>query len=132
MADTLADALLEPGARIEPADRGWLQIDERVTTRVAELAALDVPGVVRQSGALGAVTGRSLPRADVVVAGGRARVSMDIAVSWPHPLAGTAAAVRDRVAGQLQALTSITADAVDVSITHVVQETAPQRMRRVQ
>jgi uncharacterized alkaline shock family protein YloU len=108
------------GQSVPPAQRGWVRIDDRVAHRIAEQASLAVPGVVRHSGALDRVTGRDLPRTEVVVAGDRVRASLDIAVSWPHPLAATAAAVRGEVRQQLQRLAGLTADAVDVAIVHVV------------
>ncbi len=103
-----------------PAERGHLDIRDRVVERVAERAALEVPGVVRHSGTLGRVTGRDLPRVDATVAGGRVRVRLDVAVEWPNPLPDTASAVRSTVAERLAALTGMTVDAVDVTAAHVV------------
>lgn len=114
-----------PARDLAPAaERGSLDIRDRVVERVAEIAALEAPGAVRWSGALDKVTGRDLPRVDSTLAGDRVRVRLDVAVAWPTSLAENESAVRERVTRRVGELTGLTVDAVDVTATHV---TVPAR-----
>lgn len=115
--------MADPGtetAVVEPAQRGELVLHDKVVVRIAELAALDIRGVTRQSGRLSKVTGRDLPRVSATIAGSRARVQLDVAAIWPQPLSQLAATVRDRVRQRVATLTGLQVDAVDVSIRALV------------
>lgn len=107
MADVLAPA----------ATRGRTVVDDRVYERTAHAASLETPGVVRHQGAA-ALVGRSLPRVEVRRSADHVRVRLDIALTWPSPLAETTAAVRDRVTRTLTHVTGSDVDAVDVTVTH--------------
>ncbi|NUO91780.1 MAG: Asp23/Gls24 family envelope stress response protein [Dermatophilaceae bacterium] len=115
----------------EPGRRGRLDIAERVVERVAVIAAAEVEGVRRVGSGLEGIVGRQYPKATAQVAGGRARVRLDIAVAWPVPLGRTAGAVRDHVGARLESLVGLTVDAVDVTVASVVPD-APREQRRVQ
>jgi uncharacterized alkaline shock family protein YloU len=115
----------------EPAERGRLDIAEQVVERIAAIAACEVPGVRRVGTGLEGVVGRQYPKAKAEVAGGHARVRLDIAVTWPSPLGRTAAAVRDRVREQLTSLVGLSVDAVDVTVA-TVPPPARSDQRRVQ
>ncbi|MGI8578684.1 MAG: Asp23/Gls24 family envelope stress response protein [Nocardioidaceae bacterium] len=119
---TPADA--DPGAArptaADPAQRGELVLQDKVVVRIAERAALDIRGVMRQSGRLSKVTGRDLPRVSATIAGSRARIRLEVAVVWPQPLSKLAATVRDQVGQRVATLTGLQVDAVDVSIRALV------------
>lgn len=115
----------------EPGERGRLDIAEQVVEHVATIAAGEVRGVRTVGSSLSSVVGRQYPKAKAQVAGGHARVHLDIAVAWPSPLASTAAVVRDRVRDRLHSLVGVTVDAVDVTIASVMSA-APGDDRRVQ
>lgn len=115
----------------EPEQRGRTDIEGRVLERIATLAAAEVNGVARTGSDLERLIGRRLPKADASRGGNRARVAVEIAVAWPHPLADVAAQVRDVVASRLVHLTGLDIDAVDVDVARVIHQSAPQR-RRVQ
>ncbi|MFD1056059.1 Asp23/Gls24 family envelope stress response protein [Terrabacter terrigena] len=123
--------LVGAGARAlaEPGERGRLEIAEKVVERVASFAAGEVRGVRRVGTGLEGVVGRQYPRAKAEVAGGRARIRMDIAVAWPSQLGQTARAVRDRVREQVEALVGVAVDAVDVTVASVVATAAGERRR---
>lgn len=104
----------------DPGARGSLTIRDKAVERVAFAAALEADGVVRYSHGIGKLTGRELPRADIVVAGDHVRASVDVAVVWGRPLAGTAAEVRRRVTHGLSELGGLTVDGVDVHVHSVV------------
>lgn len=105
----------------DPATRGRLVIDDRVVERIATLAAQEITGVTRSGSALDRVVGRRYPKADARTAGGHTRVSIQLAVLWPAPLATVARQVRDRVHARLRSLTGLTVDAVDVTAAKIVR-----------
>lgn len=111
--------------------RGRTVIQDTVLQRIATQEAAQVPGVAQTGSGLTKVVGRHLPKADAVVAGSRARVHVEIAVAWPHPLATVAASVREHVSARLTDLTGLSVDAVDVNVSRVVQAPEPVT-RRVQ
>lgn len=108
-----------------PESRGSLTVAERVYQKLAEQAATEVVGVVRDRSAIEAVTRRSLPNAQAVVAGSRVRVHLDVAVRWPQSLPAVAAQVRSTVTGRLVELVGADVDCVDVDVTRVVVADLP-------
>ena len=115
----------------DPGERGALVIKDRAVQRIAEAAALGIPGVVpsaETTGAVGAALGRSYPRVDCDVAGGRVRAEVSIVGRWPTPAAQLGEQVRAAVTEQLQTLAGLRVDAVDVTVAKVVlQGEAPRR-----
>ena len=63
----------------DTAQRGELVIKERAVVKIAVAAALQVPGVVKQSGGLSRLTGRELPRADVSTGADAVAINLYIA-----------------------------------------------------
>lgn len=104
----------------DPGHRGRLVIADRVVEKVASIAAAEVEGVVASGSGLGGLFGHRYPRADATVAGERARVHVEVAVSWPMPLAQVAAAVRQQVGRRLDELVGLAVDAVDVTAATLV------------
>jgi uncharacterized alkaline shock family protein YloU len=102
----------------EPEMRGRTEIKPRVTERIAEVAATRVPGVAQQESTFG----RGLPRAEARQAGQRVRLQLRIAVLWGRPLAQVAADTRTAVAEQVNALTGLVVDTVDVHIDTVLPD----------
>ena len=122
----------DPGpGHSEPGDRGRLVVADRVLERIATIAAGEVSGVVSAGTGVDQLLGRRDPKADASVAGGRARIHLDLAVAWPNPLAQVTADVRQRVQARVSGLVGLAVDAVDVTAALVVH--APQlEPRRVQ
>ena len=117
--------------RSEPGGRGQLHIADQVVERVATIAAGEVPGVRTTGSGLEGVVGRQYPKAKAEVAGGHARVRLDIAVTWPAPLGRTAASVRQHVREQLESLVGLSVDGVDVTVA-TVSPAERSEERRVQ
>lgn len=115
------------GGLPDPADRGRLDVADRVVERVAGIAACEVSGVRSVGSGLGGVVGRQYPKVKAQVAGGHARIQLDIAVDWPVPLASTAAQVRDHVRDRLTTLVGLAVDAVDVTVATVAPATSEHR-----
>lgn len=122
----MADAALA-----EPDQRGRTTIEDAVLEHIAVNAALEVDGVTATGSDLDKLIGRRLPKANAHVAGTRARVQVEIAAAWPHPVATVAAAVREYVTARLVELTGLDIDAVDVEVARVIH-TSEQHRRRVQ
>ena len=118
----------------DPGERGNLIIKDRAVQRIAEAAALSVPGVVpaaQSTNTLNAALGRAYPRVDCEVAGGRVRAEVEIVGLWPTPAPQLGAQVRQTVTDQLQRLAGLRVDAVDVTIAKMIRTAAAPR-RRVQ
>lgn len=115
----------------DAGERGRTVIADAVLERLAAHAALEVDGVVPTGSGLDTLVGRRLPKADGTVAGQRARVALDVALAWPHPVAAVAGQVREHVSSRLRELTGLDIDAVDVQVARVVhvQHREPGRVR---
>lgn len=123
--------MADSGPTDEPSHRGRLVVADRVVEHIATIAAREVPGVAEVGSTVERIVGRRLPKADAHVAGQRARIRVDIAVTWPSPLATVTAGVRDTVRDRLNALAGVRVDSVDVTAAKVVRAVAPPS-RRVQ
>jgi uncharacterized alkaline shock family protein YloU len=97
---------------------GRLTIADRAVRRIAEMAAR-VEGTTCTHGG---VRGRTLPRADVTVRGGWARVAVDVALAWPAPASATAERVREAVARDLDRYVGMSSH-VDVHVVTVADAT---------
>lgn len=113
----------------DPDERGTTTIAASAVQRIAEAQLGQVPGVVATGSGLTAVVGRQYPKVTADVAGSRARLTAEIAVAWPFPLADVCARVRDTLITRLTELTGLSIDAVDVTAAKVVQPEAPTRKR---
>jgi len=111
--------------------RGRTTFSVGVVEHIARLAANAVEGVAEHGSGLEKVVGRQYPKVNAEVAGSRARLSLQVAVAWPYPLADVCARVRDQVTTRLGELTGLDIDAVDVTAAKVVQPQEPES-RRVQ
>ena len=114
----------------DPGERGSLQVRDRAVERIVEAAVLEVDGVLRHADTLDRVTGRQLPRVEVVMAGHRVRASIEVATRWPTSVLDVTARTRDGVTHALAHLAGLTVDAVDVHVSFLSTD-VPER-RRVQ
>lgn len=122
--------MAEPGALAEPGERGSLRIADKVVERIAAIAAGEIEAVTDHASGWSRVVGRSTPRATAKVAGGRARVVVSVAASWPTPLTAMAVEVRDHVNERVTTLTGVTVTAVDVTVADVIHpEGSTRRVR---
>ena len=117
---------------MEPGERGSLEIKHKAVERLAVLAARSTDAVTDRHPGLRVLGGRELPKADVTISGTRVRAKVDVAVTWPAPLAEVAANVRAAVARDLSELGIYTVDRVDVTVQCVPAETATDDEGRVQ
>ena len=106
----------------DPGARGRLTIRSRAAGRIAELAALEVPGVVRRTTRLGSLTGRDLPRAVVDLSPEQPNIRLDIALAWPSQVAALCFQVREQVATELRRHTGRLPSRVDIAVAELVVE----------
>lgn len=110
------------------SDRGSLVIADRVIERIAAHAAQEVKLVTEAGGAWGlAVRSFGLPKAAARIAGGRSRITVQVAGQWPDSARETAMTVRDHVQQRVSELTGMTVSAVDVHVADVVHVETPRR-----
>lgn len=115
----------------DPGQRGTLIIADSVVERIAAIAAGQVEGVVKAGSGLDHVLGHRYPKVSATIAGHRARIHVEIAVAWPHPLGQVCEQVRDQVHDHVTELAGVQVDAVDVFAAKVVHEPESEQ-RRVQ
>ena len=111
----------ERDAADDPGDRGHLDIADRVVERVAGYAVTLVDGAsAAPRRVLGVSMGQSRPEADADVDarvhGLEAEVEATIAVRWPANVRTTAQAVRDSVRREVDRMTGLTVDHVDITV----------------
>jgi uncharacterized alkaline shock family protein YloU len=107
-----------------------LYVREKVVSRIAERAALDVSGVVPAGdGGLTSTFTRSLPATSCQLGQAGARVDVAVAARWPVSLAALVHLVRDRVTTRVHELTGLPVASVDVTVARI---TVPEQERRVQ
>lgn len=104
-----------------PEERGSTTVADRVVQRVACAAAAEHRSTRPVSDRLGGLVGRgSSARAEVRRGGGRVALRLEIAVSYPSPLARTAEEVRAHVSATVEALTGLTVHSADIEIVELV------------
>ncbi|GLZ55696.1 Asp23/Gls24 family envelope stress response protein [Actinomycetospora sp. NBRC 106378] len=108
-------------------DRGTLTIADSVVEKLVVAAAAEVEGVdtMTRSGTLG----RSA-RASVRRDGDRVEADLQTAVRYPHGLAATADAARDRIRTRLDEYTGLQVSRIDVTVS-VLSGAAPRPTGRV-
>lgn len=125
----MAEATTAPAVRPEPSERGNLDVRLKAVERVAELAALEVDGTLRHRGTLDKVSGGGYPRVTARVHGRSARLTVQVACSWPAPVARIAERVRVEVLNRTASLTGVHVASVDVTV-HPIHHTDDSRRVR--
>ncbi len=103
-----------------PEDRGSLNIAEKIVEKVATMAASEVDQVTDHRMGWRRIPGQGLPKATAEIAGGHARIGVQIATPWPSPLTDIATQTRDHVRERVASLTGLDVVAVDVTVADVV------------
>lgn len=107
-------------------DESFYHISEKAVERVAETAALTVPGVHHFDAQLAGLAGRKYPRVSVRLdlASAIAAVEAEIATTYPSPVAAITDAVRATIIAHIRALCGLDVSRVKVTVAHV--ESDPQ------
>jgi uncharacterized alkaline shock family protein YloU len=140
--DPTLEAASKPRPLAEPGDRGDLTIGAGVVEKIAQRAALDVPGVgdvvsrgrARLFGGGGASADVTFGPAPGSSPGsdprpgtspgpaGTARIELTLTVLYPAPAGQTSQAVRRRVVERVRALTGLAVQRVDITVTELENE----------
>lgn len=110
-------------------DESFYHISEKAVERVAEIAALTVPGVHHFDAQLAGLAGRKYPRVSVRLdlASAVAAAEAEIATTYPAPVAAITDAVRATIIAHIRALCGLDVSRVKVTVAHV--ESDPQQGR---
>ena len=112
------------------AERGRTTIADKVVQRVASIATAEIEAVVDTRKGWTKLIRKGLPHAEAVVAGGTSRITVEVAATWPSPLAQVAAQVREHVSRQVVEITGVAVSRVDVTVADVVHlDSAPSRVQ---
>lgn len=114
----------------EAGARGTLTVREKVAQRLAVRAALDTPGVLPFSVGLTKIAGRSLPQAQLTIAGQRVTAHLKVTVAWPAPAVEVARAVQRNVAQTLSTMAALHVDRVDVTVEQLSTATPDVKRTR--
>lgn len=121
-----------------PADgsaggRGTLAISDRALTRITRQVTLEVPGVAPEdtAGTVERTLGRGYPRVRWQRAGTRARIQVEVAITWPASAARVASGVQEAVRRELERLAGQDVLQVDVAVRDVVRALAAGPVARV-
>lgn len=114
-------------------DRGTLTIADRALTRIARQVTLEVPGVAPEehAGAIERRLGRGYPRVQWERAGNRARVQVEVAITWPASAAAVTSRVQEAVRRELQRLADQDVAYVGVAVREVVRAGSARPVARV-
>ena len=119
----------------DPGERGRLSIADRVVERVAGHAVTLVPhAVAAPRRILGVAVGQARPddeaHVHVTVHGAVAWIDVAMAVAWPHPVHEAAQAARRQVQRDVEHITGIRVERVDIEVTSLDVPTAAARRVR--
>lgn len=115
-------AVAEPS---DPGLRGTLVIKDRAMSKIATVAAANVPGVVRQSGGLTRFTRRDLPRADISMGTDAVAINLFLAVTWPCSVVELTGRVRNEVGRSVESLTGYPLTDMNVMIAATCEPGEP-------
>lgn len=119
----------------DPADRGTLEVADRVVERVAGYAVTQVEGATAAPRRLlGISVGDVRPdkeaSVDARVDGHTATVDATVAIGWPASVRTVAARVRERIRQDVEHITGVRVAHVDIDVVSL--SAAPANRRRVQ
>lgn len=113
--------VLEPGAGPEAERRGRLDVADQVVEKIAAAALAETDGVGSSSGTVDRMLGRDeasgRPRVTATVSGRSVRLDARISVTYPSPVAATCDRARAHVVRQVESLTGLGVDRVDIEVS---------------
>lgn len=116
-------------ARIPAEERGHLVIVPKTIERIAQAAAGEVTGIVRESPRSRSRSATPNVHATARLYGQFARLHLDVAARYPEPIPDIVAEVRRRVTDRLRELAEITVTSCDVDVTSLHPPSAERRIR---
>lgn len=113
--------------------RGTLAIADRALTRITRQVTLGVPGVAPEesAGAVERTLGRLYPRVQWQRVVGRARVQVEVAITWPASAQRVTSEVQEAVRRELERQAGVEVLQVDVAVREVVRPASARPAARV-
>ncbi|MEZ0447696.1 Asp23/Gls24 family envelope stress response protein [Cellulomonas sp. ICMP 17802] len=113
--------------------RGTLTVTDRALTRIARQVTLGVPGVAPEeyAGTVERTLGRLYPRVQLQRTGARARVTVEVALTWPASSAQVAGQVQEAVRRELERQAGQDVLQVSVAVREVVRSASARPTARV-
>jgi uncharacterized alkaline shock family protein YloU len=119
-----------PGWAPDADERGALDIAPAVLRAIVEHATDLVPGTLhRERRVAGVEVGDAGPRARVVANGDAVDVRLELACAYPAPVRDTVAAVRAKVATELERLSGYRVRSLAVTVSGLREATGPAQPR---
>ncbi|WP_342318999.1 Asp23/Gls24 family envelope stress response protein [Corynebacterium mayonis] len=97
-------------------------LNERAVSRIAEAAAMDVPGCLRIDAKLAGLASRGLPRVESRInrVASSVVVEVEIATAFPAPIANITEVVREAITKHIQAQTGLEVTRVDITVADTI------------
>ncbi len=126
MSDFALSDLAGRGADRPAAERGTLEVKQRVVQRIAERAAQEIDGTVAaHHTGLRALADRS--SVSVRMLGGRAWIDLTVDASWPCEATAVGGSVREHVHRRTSELSGTHVERVDVTVRLVEADESTRR-----
>lgn len=111
-------------------DSTFYHISEKAVGHVAEMAVLTVPGIRQLDAQLAGLAGRRYPRVNVRLdrASAIAAVEVEIATTYPSPVAAITDAVRATIISHIRTLCGLEVSRVQVHVANVEADTTGHRV----
>lgn len=123
-------AVALPGWAPDADERGDLDIAPAVLRKIVEHATDLVPGTLhRERRVAGVEVGDAGPRARVSASGDAVDVRLELACAYPAPVRDTVAAVRAKVAAELERLSGYRVRSLAVTVSGLREPTRPAQPR---
>ena len=116
---------LEPGAAVDPTERGRLRIDPSVLRKIAERTADLTPGtlpVPRTVAGIGRGRGAT---AKATVTGKRVDLRIEVALRYPGSVRFTVDQLRSRIGDEIRRITGYQVHSITVTVTALLPEPSP-------
>lgn len=125
----------QAGVYAPPAQRGHLNIADKVVEKIASQCAYEIAGVGgRDGGFLGVGRQADLdarPKVSVELTGQIATLSVELGVEYPRPIEETTQYVRETLARRVSELAGVNVRQVDIRVTYLVPHTSGQEGREL-
>lgn len=119
-----------PGWAPDADERGDLDIAPMVLRKIVEHATDLVPGTLhRERRVAGVEVGDAGPRARVSASGDAVDVRLELACAYPAPVRDTVAAVRAKVAAELERISGYRVRSLAVTVSGLREPTRPAQPR---
>jgi uncharacterized alkaline shock family protein YloU len=116
---------LEPGATVDPTERGRLRIDPSVLRKIAERTADLTPGTLPVPRTMAGVSRGRGATAKVTVTGKRVDLRIEVALRYPGSVRFAVDQLRSRIGDEIRRITGYQVHSITVTVTALLPEPSP-------